>query len=116
MGEMETHPQRVVSLEDARELPRDALRQDGRGLGTNAHDFDMRDASYPLEQPIEGSVSQRQRIASRKQHIPNLRVLGDILEAQLPALRIRAGDPVSIDPARARAVPTRDWTKVSHQQ
>ena len=80
---VDAHPQRVVLLQDAAKLRRDALRHKDGHAGADADEFDVLDRAQPGEQRVELRIGEEQGIAAGEQHIAHLGVFFEVAEGGL---------------------------------
>ena len=113
--EVQAHPERVVLAQHARELGRDALRQNGRDLCAEADDLNVRDGAEVRKDEFDPVVAQGQRVAAGDQHVADLRLAPDVVEDHLEAARA-GGDRAMADHAGTRAVAAVGRTEVGRQQ
>ena len=114
MVEMQVHVDRVVLLDDFAELGGDALRQATRDARPDSDELQVRDRPQGLENAFQQVVGQQQRVASRQDHIADLRMFFQVRDGAIQlALFEKAG--FAHQPL-AGAEPTINRALVGHHQ
>ena len=80
---VDAQPDRPVLPEDFGELGRDALRQEDRDTRPDPDELDVLDGAQTSEERVQLGVGQQQRVAAGQQHVADLGVLLDVLQARL---------------------------------
>jgi hypothetical protein len=86
----------------------DRRRLDRRHAGVEAHDLDVVDGRQPPAQVAQAARRQHQRVAAGDDHLPDLRVGGDVGEGGVQLFRRQVGQPLGPDHLAAEAEPAID--------
>ena len=87
--EVRVEPNWMILLQHVDQVVRDPLRHDHRHPGANADDLDMWDFPKLLDDVFQRLVRHQQRVAARKEHVPDHRCVADVFNGLVDVVHRR---------------------------